>query len=79
MLWFEGQPELDMDSDGYSHLPPRERAERYRKLAADARAEAERVIERQALHESYIIIAKRWEDMALDIERRLARSDRWEV
>jgi hypothetical protein len=61
-----------------SELPPRERAKRYRALAEDARTEAARATA-QKVRESYIIIAERWEDMALDLERRLARGTNWEV
>ena len=59
-------------------LPPPERAKRYRAFAEDARKEAERVTDRK-VREAYIIIAERWEDMAADVEQRLARGKDWEV
>ncbi|HYM18029.1 MAG TPA: hypothetical protein VEU06_05650 [Micropepsaceae bacterium] len=79
MLWFEGpQPEQYMESEEYSQLPPRERATKYRELASDAGQQAELVSDRK-LRESYLIIAERWDDMAADIDRRLARGQAWEV
>ena len=62
----------------YSHLPLRERAKKYRELAGDALKMAKHSSDR-AIRESYEIIAKRWEDMAADIERRLARGKDWVV
>ena len=56
----------------YSHLPPLERAAKYRELATDARNEAARV-SGGAVKESYIVIAERWEELARGIEERLAR------
>ena len=65
-------------SEEYSHLPPHERAKKFRELADDARGEAERVSDRR-VKESYVLIAKRWEEMAAEIEKRLSRGDKWEV
>ena len=65
-------------SEEYSHLPPRERAKKFRELADDARLEGERVGDRR-MKESYLLIAERWEEMAREIEKRLSRSYKWEV
>jgi hypothetical protein len=56
----------------YSDLAPRERAAKYRELAAEASKEAERAKDRQ-LKEAYIVVAESWEEMARDVERGLAR------
>ncbi len=56
----------------FSHLPPLERARRYRDLAEDARCEAENA--KGAARESYRLIATQWEQLAEDIEKR-ARGD----
>jgi len=41
----------------FAHLPPKERAKRYRELADDARREAAKATS-EAVRESYLIIAK---------------------
>ena len=79
MLWFERpQPEQYIDADEYTHLPPRERATKYRELASDAREQAE-LLSDGKLRESYLFIAERWDDMAADIDRRLAHGSEWGV
>ncbi len=75
MLWFEGQQlEPHMDDEGYSHVPASEREKKYRKLATDARREAERVGDRK-MRESYVTIAERWENLAANIEQELTHTD----
>ena len=56
----------------FSHLPLRERVKKYREQAAEARRVAGRIDDRD-IRDAYIIIAERWEALALDVERRLAR------
>jgi hypothetical protein len=62
----------------YSDLPPRERVAKYRERAVNARKLAQRVQDEQ-VKRSYTLIAERWEEMARDTERRIARGDRWEI
>ena len=50
-------------ADDISHLPPKERAKRYRVLAADARREADGA-DGIAVKESYRIIARQFEHLA---------------
>ena len=49
-----------------SELPANERAKHYRKLAADARREAESA--HAAVQDAYVIIAEQWERLALMAE-----------
>jgi hypothetical protein len=62
----------------YSHLPPRQRVAKYRERGENARKQAQRVQDEQ-VKRSYMLIAERWEEMARDTERRIARGDRWEI
>ncbi len=61
----------------FSHLPLRERVKKYREQAAEARKAAARIDDR-SIREAYIIIAERWEALALNVEWRLARGKDWE-
>jgi len=55
-----------MSMPEFSHLPPKERAKRYRELAQDARREA--ASSKGAANKSYLIIAEQWEKLAADAE-----------
>ena len=54
-----------------SELPPRERADQYRQLAADADAWAQR--SSGPARQSYLLIAEQWRKLADEIEERLGR------
>jgi hypothetical protein len=55
-----------------SELPARERAQYYRRLAAEARREAENAPAR--VRGSYVIIAEQWERLAAEADADAART-----
>ena len=60
-----------------SDLPPRERAWRFRELAADAARDAERT--KDVLREGYLLLARGWLQLAEDIEDSLKRKSENDV
>ncbi len=58
-------------------LPPRERARRFRELAAEAARDAERT--NDALREGYLLLARGWLQLAEDIEASLKRKSEDDV
>lgn len=52
-----------------SDLPPPARIQRYRDLAADARSQA--AMAKDALRESYILMAEQWEKLAAELTATL--------
>jgi hypothetical protein len=63
-----------MSTPEFSHLPPKERAKRYRELAQDARREAAN--SKGAAHQSYLIIAEQWEKLARDAEAEAQKNQK---
>ena len=60
-----------------SDLPPRERARRFRELAAEAARDAERT--KDALREGYLLLQRGWFQLAEDIEASLKRKSEDDV
>ncbi len=63
-----------MSMPEFSHLPPKERARRYRELAQDARREAAN--SKGPAQQSYLLIAEQWEKLAADSDAEAQKNQK---